>query len=351
MFILQWLEGLRRLGHEVLYHDYADGRPETTALFGEIMERCWDPALSALVLPSGRAAFGLDAKQVEKFGRDSVALISLGCTFRADPEPWLADICPRILIEQDPGFSHVWASASSPDEIFGRHDLYFTVGANIGTPRCSIPTFGLDWQHVWNPVVIDWWDPAKRSKPDRFTTIAGWWGNAYQEFQGQIWGPKAEQMRKFMGLPELVEEPLEIALDTSTNDPEIEQLQKHGWIVRSPALVSSDPVAYRDYVQGSAGEFSCAKGLYVGTRCGWFSDRSECYLAAGRPVILQDTGFKDVLPTGEGLFSVSTVEEAAEAIRAIRGDYVRHAQAAHNLAIANFDSQRVLPTLLNSIGI
>lgn len=351
MYILQWLEGLRRLGHEVLYYDKADGRAESMRLFADIMERWWNPSLSAAVLPSGQAAYGLNAKEVEQFGRNAAAVISLGCTYEAEPEPWLAEIHPRVLIEQDPGFSHVWASTSSPADIFGRHDVYFTVGANVGTPRCSVPTFGIEWQPIWNPVVLDWWNPGHPITRDRFTTVAGWWGNVYQEFEGQLWGPKAEQIRKFVTLPQLVGEPLEIALEIAPDDPEIPYLESHGWRVESPQLVISDPTAYRDYLHGSIGEFSCVKGLYVGTKCGWFSDRSACYLAAGRPVVLQATGFADVLPTGEGLFSVSTVEEAADAIRAIRGEYGRHAAAARNLAVEHFDSQRVLSYLLKYIGL
>jgi hypothetical protein len=356
MFILQWLEGLRRLGHEVLYYDRADGSVESTRLFAATIERWWEPTLSAAVLPSGDAAYGLSAKEVERFGRNAAAVISLGCTFRTEPEPWLAKVHPRVLIELDPGFAHVWASSRSSTEIFGSHDIYFTVGANVGTPRCPLPTFGIEWRPIWNPVIIDWWDPKRPTTLDRFTTVAGWWNNAGHEFEGQIWGPKAEEFRKFVTLPKLVGEPLEIALEIDDGDPkdvnsEMTYLENHGWKVESPRLVVPDPVGYCDYLHASAGEFSCAKRLYVGTRCGWFSDRSECYLAAGRPVVVQVTGFADVLPTGEGLFSVSTVDEAAEAIYAITSRYEHHAAAARDLAIEHFDSRRVLPNLLKAIGL
>ena len=351
LYILQWLEGLSRLGHEVLYHDTADGKAESTRLFAETMERWWDPALSALVQPSGQAAYGLNAKEVERFGRSAAAIISLGCTYGPEPEPWLANVHPRILIEQDPGFTHVWASTSTADDVFGLHDLYFTVGANIGTPRCSVPTFGIEWRHIWNPVILDWWDPNQPATRNRFTTVAGWWGNKYQEFEGQLWGPKAEEIRKFITLPKLVGEPLEIALETGPDDPEISYLESHAWRIQSPRLVIANPTSYAEYLHSSAGEFSCAKGLYVGTRGGWFSDRSACYLAAGRPVVLQATGFADALPTGEGLFSVSTVEEAAEAILAIRSEYARHAAAARELACEHFASQQILTYLLKHIGL
>lgn len=351
MFILQWLEGLKRLGHEVLYYDKACDRPEATTLFADTMERWWNPTLSAAVLPSGKATYGLNASEVERFGRDAAAIISFSCTFGAEPEPWLADVRPRVLIDTDPGFNHVWASKGNPDDIFGRHDFYFTVGANVGTSRCSVPTFGIEWQPIWNPVVLDWWCPSRPITRDRFTTVASWWDNAYQEFEGKIWGPKAEQIRRFVTLPQILGEQIEIALDTAPNDQEVPHLESHGWVIKSPKAVVASPGSYRDYLSGSTGEFSCAKGLYVGTKCGWFSDRSSCYLAAGRPVVVQGTGFSDVLPTGEGLFSVDTVDEAANAIRMIRRDYRRHATAARNLARQYFDSHRLLSRLLEHIGV
>src|SRR5205823_2133013 len=160
------------------------------------------------------------------------------------------------------------------------------------------------------------------------------------EFEGRVLGPKAEEFRKFIGLPGLAGEEVEIALSIDPDDPDLGLLREHGWRVESPE-VASTPARYRDYVAGSAGEFSCVKGGYAGTRCGWFSDRSACYLAAGRPVVLQATGFADLLPTGRGLFSVGTVEEAAEAIRAIRSDYARHSAAARAIAREHFDSGRV----------
>jgi hypothetical protein len=358
MCVLQWLEGLRRLGHEILYYDRDKERPnrvERTKLFAKIMEQWWDPRLSAQISASGEAAYGLNAKEVEEFGRNAAAIISLGCPQYPELEPWLANIHPRVLVDLDPAFTHLSASRSTPADIFGCHDVYFTVGANVGTHRCSVPTCGIEWQPIWNPVVLDWWDPGRPATRNRFTTVAGswwWWGDKSIEFEGQLWGStKAEQFRKFVTLPQLLGEPLEIALELAPDNPEVEYLAKQGWRVESPKLVTSDAAAYTDYVHSSLGEFSCAKGLYVGTRCGWFSDRSECYLAAGRPAVLQATGFTDVLPTGQGLFSVSTVEEAAEAIRAIRGEYVRHSAAARKLAVEYFDSQRLLSYLLRHIGI
>jgi hypothetical protein len=199
-------------------------------------------------------------------------------------------------------------------------------------------------------VVLDFWRHNTPIVRDHFTTIADWWGQKYLEFEGKVLGPKREEFLKFLDLPQRSGEIITLALDIPPMDTDIERLESHGWRLESPALVVS-PEGYTDWIMGSLGEFSCAKGVYVGTHCGWFSDRSACYLAAGRPVVVQDTGFADVLPTGEGLFAVRTPEEAAEAFHAIRLDYPRHSQAARRIAEEYFDSALVLARLLAEVGI
>src|SRR5207247_7816556 len=187
------------------------------------------------------------------------------------------------------------------EHVLGDHDLYYTVGANVGTSRSRIPTLGIEWRPIWNPVLADWWDPTAPRRHDRFTTITGLWAGKYQYFEGTLWGPKAEQLTRFLELPSLVGEPIEIAIESGSGDDIVHELERHGWVVRSADAVAATADAYRDYVVGSAGEFCIAKGLYVGTRSAWFSDRSACFLAAGRPVVVQHTGIADLLPTRERL--------------------------------------------------
>lgn len=352
MYALQWLHGLRLLGHEVLYYDRVSDSPEAAALFGQIVERWWDSRLAVAMRPNGESVFGPSVADIEAFARNSAGVISLGCQFSADPDPWLASVRPRVLIDLDPGFSQLWAmEASSIEEVLGRHDLYFTVGPNIGTARSPLPTLGIDWHPIWNPVVTEWWRPGAPRKRDRFTTIAGLWLNGYQPFEGVMWGPKAEELKRFLRLPMLAGEPVEIALESGSGDELVGELAQNGWQVESADAVASTPESYREYIAGSAGEFSCAKGLYIGSRSGWFSDRSACFLAAGRPVVIQDTGIQDVLPTGAGLFPVATVEEAADAIRRIRMDYERQSTIARQIALDHFDARRVLPVLLDAMGV
>jgi hypothetical protein len=356
MNALQWLRGLERLGHQAFFLDITEEDPRkhgegARRWFEEIVSQWWHADHTALLLANTlEPLYGLDAAQVGRLAGEAAAVLTIGVPGCVSPCPLLEQVRPRILVEQDPGYSHLWAAVDSPVEIFGEQDVYFTVGGNIGSCRCSIPTFGIHWRPIWNPIVLDWWPERNAITRDRFTTVASWWSQDYLEFEGKVLGPKAEEFRKFIRLPELTGEEIEIALEAEADDPDIPHLRSRGWRVESPEAVAS-PALYQDYVAGSLAEFSCAKGVYVGTRCGWFSDRSACYLAAGRPVVLQATGFEHLLPTREGLFAVSTVEEAAEAMKMIRRDYSAHSAAARAIAREHFDSDKVLRGLLADVGL
>src|SRR5262249_19518185 len=153
------------------------------------------------------------------------------------------------------------------------HDIYFTVGTLVGTPHCRLPTLGINWLPMWYPVVLDWWPAGRPVLRDRFTTIADWRGYGYLEFEDQVLGPKAEEFRKFLTLPRLAGERVEICILIDPEDPDVDELTAHGWLLEDTSVVAS-PALYRDYLAGSVGEFSCTKGGYVGTHSGWFSDRS-----------------------------------------------------------------------------
>src|SRR5262245_1777299 len=356
MYVMQWLRGLERLGHRVVFIEFLKEHPGETGqavieYFRDVISAWWHPEYSALLVePTLESLYGIDAKQVSRFARDAAAMISLAAHYRRQPFPLIDQIRPRILIEQDPGYTHLWAAGGDPAEIYGEQDVYFTVGGNIGSARSSLPTLGIRWRPTWNPLVLDWWAAVRPITRDRFTTTADWRSYGYLEFEGKVLGPKAEEFRKFIQLPALARERIEIALQIDPHDRDLGLLREHGWRIEKPELVST-PEKYRDYIAASAGEFSCVKGGYAGTRGGWFSDRSACYLAAGRPVVLQATGFADLLPTGQGLFSVTSVEEAAEAIRCIRRDYASHSRGAREIARAHFDSDRIIAALLTEAGL
>jgi hypothetical protein len=356
MFMLQWLHAFERLGHQVFFLEFlspdsTDVGPSVIQYFHDTVRDWWHLDQSALILQQPtRSLCGLEIEAIRRIAAEADAVITLAAHYRREPYPMLENVRPRILIEQDPGYTHLWAAEGHPTAIYGVHDLYYTVGANIGSPRCALPTLGINWQPIWNPVILDWWQPRGDPERNRFTTVADWRSYGYLVYEGRILGPKAEEFRKFIQLPKLAGETLEIALNIDPEDPDRRCLREHGWEIENPE-VTSRPAFYRQYVSGSAGEFSCTKGGYAGTRCGWFSDRSACYLAAGRPVILQATGFEDLLPTGEGLFAVSTVEEAAEAIKAVRKEYARHSAAAREIARAHLDSDKLVMRLLTEAGI
>ena len=354
-YVLQWLLGFKRLGYRVLYLDFLETEdPEAISsakqVFNESVAEWWHPESVGLLLePSMECIYGPPIERLLQVIRESAALIILSVPGRPLPD-LVSDIRPRVLIEQDPGYSHLWANDADPAAIFGMPDFAFTVGANIGTRRCRLPTHGIHWRPLWNPVVMSLWDGDHPILRNRFTTVATWWGGEYVEFDGRMLGPKAEEFRKFRDLPKYSGETLEIALEIEPDDPDLGYMQDRGWKIEDPTVVAG-PRSYREYVLSSLAEFSCAKGLYAGTRCGWFSDRSECYLAAARPVVLQNTGFADVLPTGKGLFSFESTEEAADAMRAIRSDYALHSRAAREIAKEYFDSEIVLSRLVSEVGL
>src|SRR4051794_6274738 len=177
MHVLQILEGLRRLGHDVLFLEYLDEPPsaETLRSFASLVRRWWEPARAALLhRATGASHAGLPSDDVRAFAAGAEGVLTLAAHYSAEPWPLLEHVRPRLLLEQDPGYTHLWAEGGDPAAIFGVHDLYFTVGANVGTERSTIPTCGLDWHPLWPPVVLDWWTPGAPVLTDGFTTIGAW---------------------------------------------------------------------------------------------------------------------------------------------------------------------------------
>jgi hypothetical protein len=233
-------------------------------------------------------------------------------------------------------------------EEFDRYHALFTYGENLGQPDCLAPATGHDWLPTRPPVCLDWWQ-TDRSPRAVLTTVANWRheGNDVQ-WQEHVWRwSKHLEFQRIMDLPARARLPLEVALGGASLEEE-EELRAHGWRVADSI---ADPDVYRTYVQHSAGEFTATKEQYVAPRSGWFSDRSACYLAAGRPVVTQDTGFGKFVPTGRGLFAYATLDEAAAAIDAIATRYDHHAAAAREIAQEYFDAERVIGRMLEQIGL
>jgi hypothetical protein len=272
-------------------------------------------------------------------------------------DPTILDASPlRVFLDIDPGFGQMWKALGQAD-IFAGHDRHVTIAERIGRPDCTIPTCGIDWLITRQPIVLQHWPVAEIdasvARERTFTSIASWRGAfAPVEYDGRTYGLRVHEFRKFFDLPIRTRRPFEMALKIdSVEEKDLATLGQNNWRLVDPREVAGSPDAYRDYVRNSAAEFMVAKNMYVESRGGWFSDRSICYLASGRPVLAQDTGVADLYDTGEGLLTFTTPDEAAAGTLAIDRDYARHARAARRLAERNFDSDKVLGELLRKLGV
>lgn len=255
----------------------------------------------------------------------------------------------KALIDMDPMFTQAGRFGHA---LIERHDVCFSYGANIGHPRCRIPSDGAQWHPTRPPVVIDMWSDFERqvpesSPPSRYTTIASLHVPPGEVAHGGFqYGQKDRELARFLKLPTITSAELEIALAT-TDTGAMLNFRKAGWLVRDAGEVSATMESYMRYIAASKGEFSVAKHAYVASFSGWFSDRSVCYMAAGRPVILQDTGFTEWLPSGEGVLAFSSPEQAAACLASVERNYRRHSEAALELAKKYFSHEVVLPRLLD----
>ena len=222
----------------------------------------------------------------------------------------------------------------------------------MGKPDCTVPTCGLSWITTLQPIVLSDWPIANGVRHDALTTIGNWRGYGSIEYEGVFYGQKAHSLRQFIDLPKLTDEKFSLALAIHREEQnDLAALQTNGWELLDPVQVASTPSRYRQFIQTSKAEFGIAKSGYVASRCGWFSDRSICYLASGRPVMAQETGFSRYLPTGEGLFSFETKEDVLAGIDEVNRDYARHLRAARAIAEEYFDSDKVLSRLLQAVGV
>lgn len=256
-----------------------------------------------------------------------------------------------IYLQTDPTADQVRVAQGDRSKIaeLEAYDYLFTYAENIGAPDCRIPVDCFEWHTTRPPVLIDWWHTGRSpSTGTGLTTITNWKYFAEKDvtWSGESWSwNKQDEIRRFIELPERSALQLEMAM-SAIDERDQDFLRSHGWHVR-PAGPLSDPCAYRGYIQQSLGELTVAKEQYTIPNTGWFSDRSVCYLAAGRPVITQNTGFGRHVPSGEGLFAFDTEDEALAAIDRVASDYPRHAEAAVELAREYFGVDRVLRDLLS----
>ena len=359
--VLQYLLGLRRLGHTVYFVEPIQptavspaGGPlhESTnaAYFRKVMVDFKQEHAAALLLSGTQQTIGLSYEQLTEIARRADVLINISGML--SDEQLLEPIPVRIYLDLDPAFIQLWYTVQSIDMRFAAHTHFATIGMAIGRPDCVVPTCGLEWITTLQPIVLERWPIAKDVVYDGLTTVANWRGYGSIDFQGQLYGQKVHSLRQFIKLPTLTSTRFMPALAIHPDEKnDINALAANGWQWLDPALVAGTPETYQEFIRGSWAEFGIAKSGYVVSRCGWFSDRSVCYLASGRPVLAQQTGFSDDLPCGEGLLSFSSNEEALSGIESLRADYPRHARAARAIAEEFFDSDKVLSRLLTRCGV
>ena len=358
----QYLLGLHRLGHELFYIEES-GWPGSCYNPTKNIQSD-DPSYGLRTVRALATEYGLripfcfinrESGSVDGAERQDInrklqradLLLNIGGVC------WLEEfrLCRRrALIDMDPLFTQIGRFGADG---FSEHQVYFSYGTNIGRPGCGIPVDRTDWIASVPPVVPELWSAiepdhetqGQLAERDALTTIANWKAYGSVRYRGEHYGQKDEEFLRIIDLPRHTSQKLELAV--SGIGPRLaEQFQSAGWLVRSTTELSLSVGAYRRYIAGSRGEFSVAKNAYVKTNSGWFSDRSVCYLASGKPVLVQNTGIGDCLPTGEGLLTFRDIPEALSGIESINASYQKHCQAAKALAVKYFAADVVLPRLL-----
>jgi hypothetical protein len=366
---IHYIVGLQQLGHDVYYIEDSARlpyNPETCQvnndfgyaarilgrLAGEFnFKNRW--AFCARYL-NGNPTAGLVLRKIRQLYRDADAILNICGAQEFNDDLLQSD--RLIYIESDPGVEQIKIAKRTRSTIdyLRRHRALFTFGENVGTKKFPVPTHGFKWLPTRQPVVLDFW---KTKRPPAhaalFTSIANWSTSGLKDiaWRGEkyLWS-KSREFLRFVAAPKKAGEPFELA--TSIKDRQTrEKFERNDWLLRSPVDLSINYWLYRDYIQRSKGEFTVAKDQYVRLNTAWFSDRTACYLAAGRPVITQETGFTKLYGGDAGLFGFKSLGEIVDAVKVINGNYLKHSDAARQIACEIFDAKRVLGSLLALAGI
>lgn len=355
---LQYVMGLHALGHDVYYIEDSDD-----------YESCYDPEFDIV---DTNPSYGL------RFAAETFDRVGLGgrwCYYDAHSDRWFGplaalayDVCNsadlllnlsgvnpvrswfeqvprRVFVDTDPAFIQI-RHLTDPHarDLAAAHNSFFTFAENFGHDDCHVPADGFAWQPTRQPVQLDAWPITPGPHRGSWTTVMQWESYRTLEYQERYYGMKSDSFEWFVDLPARAGSVFEIALGSKGAPREF--LSAKGWRLLDPLEVTRDPWTYQKFIHGSKAEFSVAKHGYVSSRSGWFSERSAAYLASGRPVLTQETGFCDWLPTGAGLLSFKTMEEVLAGIEEIDADYEHHCREARQLAEEYFDSRKVLTDLI-----
>jgi hypothetical protein len=350
---MQYVQGLRQAGCEVYWLERVPGGPWQEGSRVETwLDRLKRYGLDGKVIlysDEGKPHDYLVGTRSEAHQVFRRADLLLNFHYAIDAE-LLACFRRTALVDIDPGLLQKWMSTGQL--VVARHDLYFTIGEIAGTRSVPIPDCGLDWVHIRPPVCLERWPYAYDPGCELFTTVTDWWsGFASEMVDGRevlYDNNKRVSFLAFAELPRLTSQPLELAVYMAADDAEDRRtMERHGWRLRHSLEVSRTPEMYRSYIQRSRGEISCVKPSYVKLQNGWISDRSLCYLASGKPVVVQRTGLNSYLPSGAGIFQYSSTTEAAEALATVNADYERHCRSAREIAETYFDARRTAEKILD----
>ncbi len=360
---LQYLLGLSRLGYEVFYAEDSGAPPYNPALLSVTDDCSYNVefvrrAMAEIGLADRWVYWDLGSQTYHGLGRE--ALLEL---YRTSASIW--NLCGAtrlrdehhqgaklVYVETDPVFEQIKVASGDVGSraILEEHDLLFTYGENLGAHDCPVPLSGYTWHATRPPVVLDLWEGSTVAEPRFFSTIATWENKGKDVELGGVtyrWS-KHVNFLEYLPVPRRCGVEFEVALKPP-GEREERLLRDNGWRTVDPVAVSSEPQAYQRFVRDSRGEFTVAKDIYVSPRSGWFSDRSVCYLAAGRPVITQETGFSKRVPAGRGLLSFSSVDQACAAVEEVNRDYAGHCREALRVAAEHFAADRVLREMLRIV--
>ena len=361
-WVLQFLVGFKRLGHEIYFVEKY-GYPNS----------CYDPTKETMTddctygvtvlekllesvglkntwcfVDRSEEYHGISKQNIEEIFRTADMFIDMGTHGSWATEAEKTGM--RVLIDGEPAFTQIkMANNLSAGIEQPQYDQYFTTGKNINTEYSTSPTAGIKWKYLYHPVQVDMFSVIPCPKNAFYSTVMNWQSHEPIEYNGKIYGQKNIEFQKFIDLPKHVSVGMQVAV--SGKKLPIDTLKKSGWDVADARLMTISFERFRKYISESRGEFSVCKNVFVANQSGWFSDRSAAYLASGRPVIMQDTGFSRHLPCGEGLFAFNTVEDAKMAIEEIESDYELHSKMARQIAFEYLDTGIVLKSFLKELGI
>ncbi|MBA2760896.1 MAG: hypothetical protein H0U39_02860 [Segetibacter sp.] len=370
---IQYPLGLKLLGHDVYYIEdsmqypvyQSDGDKWDDCTFGVEYIR---KAMTSLEMGDRWAyrdvatdkLFGMSEQKLQQVCAEADVFINVSASTYMREE--YERIPARIFIDTDPMFTQFQYYKSMEEggdkaeyekKFMHSHTHFFTFGLNIGKEDCRLPMFDFNWKTTVKPTCINFWDNNNNTQSKfGFTSIINWVERPDFIYENESWGQKNKVIRTFEDLPSKVDQPFEIVINRpkdAITTAAIDQLGLKGWSVLSPQDMIADKDDYRTFIQSSIGEFSISKETFIKSNSGWFSGRSACYLAAGKPVITQDTQWSKYIPAGEGLFGCNDMETAIEAVNEVSSNYVKHSKRAKEIGKEYFDSDKVLTNILNTV--